>query len=871
MVKKIMNKIRDIWAKKLTTKDLCLYTFIVSIGIICIIYIINEISPFGDKSLLQVDFYHQYGPMLGELYDRVHNFSSLIYSFNMGLGLPFFRNFLNYMSSPLNIIMFFFKRNNIVTSYAIIIGLKAVISAVTMVYYLSKKHKTTELYLIAFGLLYAFSAYFSAYYWNLMWIDGMFFLPLITLGIERIIDDGKWKMYTICLAWMILANYYIGYMICIFAAIYFVGYSVNKIIFKKEMMLTSLKILLKNFIRFVYASLLALSLVAVFLLPLYFSISSISATGGNVPTSQYYLFSISDFFKYHFSSVMPTVFASQPITAPNVSSGILVFVLVLIFIINVEISFKAKLEYIILLGFFILAFFWAPLDYILQGFHVPNDLPYRYSFIYSFILVSTSVFSLKNIRKINYRLVMLGYIFLSIVLLVIVNSKYVGMSNQAVYINVILLALYFIIYSFMYAKRINLKILYIIVTVSVIVDVILSVNNSFDVKHVVNSFYSDYDNIREKINYIKDNDSELFYRIEKTQRLTLNDTSWYNYYGMTSFSSMNYEDMAILQRNLGMAGNVINSYIYNGATPVYDTMFNIKYVINNTSSGYSDNRRYTLFSNDDIYKYDYSVGLGYGVSKKIFNWNKEYTNPVVMQNEYMVLATGIDKIFQPIKIINTEVLYSDSDKKIIKYTFENSFDNLYFYSSSNTVDFMIIDRSLYYNNDSYTDYEKIIGSLYSYLEDYNEKHIINVSPTQNNVTIYVGYNYYDNDIGGYTINNNNFKKAIDKLRSNKLNITSFKETRIEGNINLDDDMVVYTSIPYDDCWHVLVDGKKVKTRALEKSLLTFEASKGKHKVIIYYKMKGLTLGIIISVIGVVVLCLGKMIKNKIKIFLKKGV
>ena len=99
--------------KKLKQYDYLLYTFIIGIIIIFSIYKLQDVAPLGKNSLLTVDFYHQYGPMLAELYDRIHNGSNLIYSFNTGLGLPFFRNFFNYLSSPLNILIFLFKRKNI--------------------------------------------------------------------------------------------------------------------------------------------------------------------------------------------------------------------------------------------------------------------------------------------------------------------------------------------------------------------------------------------------------------------------------------------------------------------------------------------------------------------------------------------------------------------------------------------------------------------------------------------------------------------------------------------------------------------------------------------------------------------------------------
>ena len=38
------------------------------------------------------------------------------------------------------------------------------------------------------------------------------------------------------------------------------------------------------------------------------------------------------------------------------------------------------------------------------------------------------------------------------------------------------------------------------------------------------------------------------------------DPSWYNYYGITAISSMEYENLAVLHRKLGAMGNNINSF-----------------------------------------------------------------------------------------------------------------------------------------------------------------------------------------------------------------------------------------------------------------------------------------------------------------------
>jgi uncharacterized membrane protein YfhO len=61
------------------------YTLIVATIIISIIYALFKIAPFGKNSMLDVDFYHQYGPLLNELYDRVKSGETLLFSFAINL------------------------------------------------------------------------------------------------------------------------------------------------------------------------------------------------------------------------------------------------------------------------------------------------------------------------------------------------------------------------------------------------------------------------------------------------------------------------------------------------------------------------------------------------------------------------------------------------------------------------------------------------------------------------------------------------------------------------------------------------------------------------------------------------------------------
>lgn len=852
------------YLKKILTNKLYVLTFIISCAIIGILYKLNNVTPFGTNSLLCVDFYHQYGPMLAEFYDRIRSCEGLVYSFNMASGLPIFRNFLNYLSSPFNIIMFLFPRNLLITSYSYIIGLKAVASSVTMVYYLSRKFNTKSLLLIPMGIMYAFSAYFSAYYWNIMWLDGMVFLPIITLGIENIINKKKWKLYTFSLALMLLANYFIGYMICIYSVVYFIFYN----LYKTKFSIKNWKIVTKESITkcliFGGASLLAGMLGAFLLLPMASSMASISATGGTFPTSQYYDFEVIDYLKSHLTGVSTTVFASDDITSPNISCGILSIALLFIYLINLDIPIKNKLCYLAVLGFFIFAFFNPGLDYILHAFHVPNDLPYRYSFLYSFVLVVISTYGLLNIKKLKYPLVFISYALIMVILAYISQDDWAGASTNMIYINMIILTLYFVFYSaYTYIKSMN-YLFYSAFIIVAAIDVIVSINYNWDITQVLSTFYSDYEATEELLDYTKDYDDELFYRIENTTMMTLNDGSWYDYYGLTTFSSMAYESMAILQHNLGIPGNEINSYYYVQTTPIYDLMFDIKYFIGESN----DLNRYVPLKTieETVNQFQYNVGLMFGVNKDIKNWDFTTGDPFTIQNDFISKTTGIQNVLTETTLLNTEELYNDNNTVILKYSFENPNDNLYFYTEDYGIDYFIIGDALYYNNDSYettTSYNEEL--TYSYLEDYDEKKIINISSGEETVDIYVAYNsFYPDSIKVYNINHDLFEGAYNKLNSYKLDMTEFHESMISGNITLEDDMTVYTSIPYDEGWTVFVDDELVSTYKVGDSLLAFDADKGTHKITLRYNIPHFAEGLTITSIGIVFLLINKFHGKKKK-------
>lgn len=843
--------------KNITNNKWIYITFLISTIIISVIYTLSKIAPFGNNSMLDVDFYHQYGPLLNELYDRVKEGSSLLYSFNTGGGLPFYRNFLNYLSSPFNIVLFLFKKENIVMAFSCIIGLKVIFASGMMSIYLKKTFKKDGVLLTIFSVLYAFSGYFCSYYWNIMWLDGMVFLPLIMLGINKLVDDEKPIFYTIFLSIMLIANYFIAYMICIFAVMYFFGYLFYRYGF-------SLKKTYKKIILFILFSILAAALVSFALIPLYKALSSISATSDSFPelTLQ---FKFHELLFNHLTGVNRTVFASDELPLPNVYAGLLTFTGVILFFINKKINIRAKLLAFLILLIFVLSFNLNLLDFIWHAFHVPNDLPWRYSFIYVFIFITIGYYGILRIKDLKKSSVFASSFISLIIILLAYKFSFKNIDFDRTIINIIFVLLYLLIFLFTQFKKINKKIIYALIIIFVSAECIYGIDYNWNIDHDIATFMSDKKTYEKLISETTSKDNDL-YRMEKTDYLTLNDAAWYNYKGISTFTSMAYESVSKFQRKLGLSGNNINSYYYKYYnTPIYNTMFDIKYLM----GSYIENPYYSYLKTDgkvDLIKYYYSSSILYGVDKKIKGYYPEEYNPFKNQSDFVSLTTNTTDIYTDVlvkNVIGGEITPSDFKKN------SNGEFNYILDDGQDSITFMLdnkVNQNIYlYINGSNVNGFEVDDKYYSITSD--EYYTVDVG-TKEIGDVKVKINFKDNNDDGiikfyaYAIDDDKFKEFYNEINKNILKVTSYSDTLIEGDVTLKSDKVMLSTIAYDTGWKVYVDGKSVDTYKIADSYLAFDIKKGSHKIKLVYYPDGMKLGVITSFISLAIIFIYAIFSDK---------
>lgn len=873
-----------------------LLSFFCSVIIMMLVFYCFEVKPFGDKTILRMDLYHQYGPLFAELYERIKGGGSLLYSWNTGMGGSFLGNFFNYLSSPLAIVILFFDHAGVVDSIALMILLKCSFSSAAFCYYIKKSIGRHDHVSAAFGVLYSFCGFFIAYYWNVMWLDAMVLFPLVILGIERIIDKRKWLLYLVTLSITLVSNYYMAMMVCFFSVLYFLYryfsvYPINASVVENGGKSSFAKIKNSRFIRavfvFAFASVTAALLALFALLPTLFILRTCSATSGSWPSDEKFYYSIFDFLANHLASLEPTIRSSGEDVLPNAYCGILTVILVPVYLLTKSISLKEKTLSVTLLGVLYFSFNLNYLNYIWHGLHFPNDLPYRFSYMYSFFLLVLAVKAFERLHELSGKEIFLsglGVVFF------IVFVQEIGSKNVDTYTVLVSLAfavLYTLILCLFRTKKYQETSLALLLLCCVISESAIANTKHYIMNQTKESYAGDYGDFVDIKSELDAYDKGL-YRMELTNLRTRMDPAWYNYNGISVFSSMAPERLSNLQSHLGIYGNYINSFTYNPQTPVYNAITGLKYIVDNSETVNLDNRRiYTkIFTNNrfDAYKNNYSLPVIFSVDSAVKGWVHDSENPFEVQSDFFYKATGIDGVFNKMELVdvrydNIQEFYAGLDTGILSFIKENDS-----YEGSVTFTFTPIETQncyLYVKSRS-VDSISVSHANFDRSQDIDEAYILDLGICEagEDVLVTVPLNDESNsgsvNIFACSIDMEAFEAGYRILRQGQIIINRFDDTHITGVFTAPERSILYTSIPYDDGWKIYIDGVRVsrdKYIKLADALLAVSVTPGTHTITMDYSPVGFMFGCAVSALtlaAVIIFLVLSSLRRKKKLALEKA-
>ena len=817
-------------------------SFLLPVIIFSLIFIVSRFYPFGKNQILVIDAYHQYYHFMLEIRGKILNGESLLYTWHMGLGTDFLSLMAYYCASPLLLLTVIVPESLLSIFFAFLIAIKVGVASVAFSIYLKSIYEEKGYSIVIFSLCYSLCGFIAGYYWNIMWLDVFALLPIVILGLKNIIEKDKYIMYIVSLALCFLTNYYMSIFLCIFIVIYYIMYSILKSV-------KFIKFVKKGF-KVLGSSIISAGLVAWILIPTAIGLTNVYKTAspftGKIEIYNSFIDIFSNFLAFNFPTVREGL--------PNIYSSLIILFLVFIYFFSTKIKLKEKIISLFVIILLILSTNINLLNYIWHGFRYTNMLPYRFTFILSFVLGIIAYKGYRNIDDFNNK----EYLFLgitSIGLVMFLGSK---RTMEVLVANVILLTIYIVL---MFLRKIKKKRIFTGILFVLIIAEFFA-NTYIGVSTAGNTDYDIFNKNKKEIDYFVDKieDKGDFYRMEVLDRFTFNDPALYQYNGLSLFSSTIDARISTFLEEIGIPSYPVgNRYYYSLGTPFTNAILSMDYIVSRDKKLQNDYsfKESEEFNNIYLYENKNSLPLGF-VSKEGSEKGKYFGNAFENQNSMFTDLTGEEEnIFQTVDMNMIDSVGLDIKSKsqdLISYSIKDESD------ARLKVEYSIEEDGYYY-----IDTDKVEGETIEIITDDNT---FNIDARRRNISS-VGYfkkgekldviiNLSSEDDGGYKVelaklNEEIFNNGYNKLKESSAKNIEYNSTNVKMDISVKEDGYLFTSIPYNEGWTLYVDGEKQDIKPFQNAFIGTDIKKGKHAVELKYSSAGFKEGLIISGVSILVL------------------
>ncbi len=639
---------------------------IITLVILLVLYAIAGIFPFGPNTSAFSDAVGQYVPMLEEFTSKIKEGSSLLFTWHAGRGSNFLAIISYYLASPLNLIALFFNASDVDNAFSIITLLKPVFMALTFGIFLKHTYKKNDLSVVIFSVLWAFSGFIVGSFFFISWMDSIIYLPLVILGLKKLMDGESGWFYALFLGLAIVSNFYIGWMICIFCVIYFVylfladdevfyeGVTANSDATDDEDGTVNIfdviknSYLLKTIFRFAGSSLLAGAISAILALP---TVSALQQTlkGTTHNDSALVNTNIWGLLASHilpFKNIYDSLGTNRCIFA---FCGIMTVILCTAYFFAKGVSMRKKIA-----NAFLIIVFWAsmwiyPIYFTWHGFGEPAGIMYRFAFLYSFILLKIAFEAFCEIKNIPIYGIVAGVLMCVVDISAITKDALfrTHFASAEYIVPVIIFTVIFTVILLLLSKNVKVK-----NTVTVIL--LLAVVLETGILNRDNINYRDLTSLiseRETVETLTKDLPKGEYLAFAKKDTSFNDIAMYgmlfNNNDNSTYSSLANGNFSLAMTYFGCYGNGINAV--DGAkeqTPIFNLLYPTKYYLDGTENLSENSFRKKISSNNGytLYENNYTMPFMYTIATTIDKWDSfSYISPADDQKAVFKYITNLDK------------------------------------------------------------------------------------------------------------------------------------------------------------------------------------------------------------------------------------
>ncbi len=893
--------------------------FLIGLGML-IRGIAMERGAYSDFSILYSDAYYQYFPFVKAFRASLLSGDSLLYTWKVGMGTDFTGLFAYYLGSPLNLLSVFVPEAWLVDYYTFMVLLRISFAGLFFSVFLKKLFDRNDISIAIFGSFYATCAWVCGYMWNVMWLDTFALLPLVALGTCSLLNHRKFLLYTISLFFSIVINYYIGFFTCIFTLLVFICYEICR--------WKNLRKFFADLGLMALFTVLAIGGTAILSLPTLACLGTTNSGSSQFPSEFFMHIADEQTWKGLWDSMVKVATNTFAATTPNYKNaasagglpnlycGVFALVFSFLFLTCKQVKWRDRICAVFLLLFLNLSFIIKQLDYIWHGFHATNEIPNRFSFLYSFVLLYMAYRAWLLRRRFKPWQILSAMVVITLMLFVSPGfaeyQEAVGDPNfrsnitafftsgnisslldscpiEIIFlpINGLLLLLYFGLllamsirtkpkaagnwhdkqawYRSLHFRRSVCTLGLVAVICFEFVFSAISFSMNFQAQNV--SGYprnkKDTDSIVQIMKQREDENS--FYRTEVTTHQTYNDGALNNYYGISTFSSAANVNITNFLNTLGLSAyKTYNRYAFEEGSPVINLFFNLKYLIER--QGYVENNPYftDLHHSGKVHllENNYYLPLGFMTDPALadldFGSAQGYFH---FQNELLSAALGREVTpWSPVNSGSLSISSSDNvtltsvSGNTANYTANGSNGSVYYSYTFEQTGFFCVryalekcDYIVSYKPAGSEQFETLHQDTCNGLNyiasvcqvDIGDQIQITVKPKANKSGKFT--------ITPYLLDQQVMDDAYAQLSASTLELTSVKDTHLEGTITCKQDGLLYTSIPQNGSnWQVFVDGEPAEIRLVGDCMIGVMLTEGTHQITLRYHNRAFITGAIIS-------------------------
>ncbi len=882
-------------------------SFLLPFAMLVFIMLITGCAPFGTSSLMSSDAWHQYFPFFKAFRRAVWNGENLLYTWG-GMGMDYLGLYAYYLASPLNLLALIVPESWLLGLFNLLIPTKISLAGMFFALFLKKTFHKDDLSVVLFGGFYALCAWAMGYQWNTMWLDSFALLPLVALGTIQLLEKKKVVLYTVALFFAVWVNYYVGFFVCIFVLLTFICYQICRC--------RSVGSFFRDFCRIGIFTVLAIGMTAVLEYPAlvalgntqssvnkfpdYFSVNMVSGDAVTTARTAWSAFKTareageSGLFGLWwdaFCSSFPPILEGMKKVAgqmaggitpnykeglPNLHCGVGTVIFSLLFLTAKDVKLRDKLCSVALLVFFALSFILRQLDYIWHGFHFPNMIPYRFSFLFSFVLLYMAYRAFLRREQFKlWQLIVAGILSIGIFLCYEDFTDTVFLAY-----NLVFFLMYFAALGYAwYASRPlpqnteetpascrsqhfhRQAASWALIGVLALELGLNAVNTNIHFpRAAVGSYPRGKADLHAVTEYMQNREDELFYRAEVTHTQTLNDGALVGYDGISAFTSSANVKVTEFMKLLGYAAkNTYNRYAFEEASPVSNLFLNLKYMLEREGNLEENPYFDTVYQSGNCYLLENNVWLPLGFLAESALAELEFVdgnNHFGFQNQLFTAATGIDAcVWRVADAAALSINPNNTNLTTQSTTGSCSYKNggektfLDYHYTMADAGFLCLDLTMSARNG----YKVLKNGQQLFTEEVGAlPHLMGVCQVSPGDEIQIQITCKANESGNIAIkagvmNEDIFRRGYEILSASTLSLTEFSNTSISGTVQCNREGLLYTSIPQNgSSWSLLVDGKPAQITLVGDVMIAVELTQGQHTLEFVYQNRAFSLGLAVS-------------------------